>query len=281
MCSPGVFSGVPACARSDWRGIGLLYAYLSRMGFVRNTAYRWAHMVNNLASLIFGFIYISLWQAVTNRAAPIQPYTGEVITQFVVLAQVFAWFSVFLPAGLGIHLSVRTGSIALEMARPIPFFGMVLAREAGNLVYQALFRAIPIAGIFALTVGFPAPGSLTHLLLTLPSLLLAGYMGMTLTYIVGLSSFWTLEIKWAHWAYHTAVTMLSGGWIPVDLLPGPLAQIGPYLPFASQLWHPIRIYLGLAGLDSLLVQSLWALAMTLGCQWLTRRALRRIVIQGG
>lgn len=248
---------------------------------MRNTAYRWSHMVNNLASAIFGFIYISLWQAVAPESSATDPYTRSVITGMMVLAQTFAWVTCFLPAGLGIQQSVRSGSIALEMARPVPYFPAVLAREAGSLAYQALYRALPLAGLFAVAVGFPGPASAGHLALTLPSLLLGGYTGLTMVYMVGLSSLWTTEIRWAHWLHMGLFPLLSGGWIPADILPGWLGQLAPYLPYASLGYYPIRIYLGFDSWEGLLVQAAWAVALTFICQWLTARALRRVVVQGG
>ncbi|MFZ5826826.1 MAG: ABC transporter permease [Bacillota bacterium] len=260
----------------------MTYLYLGRTGFLRNKAYRWSHMLNNLASAIFGFIYISLWQSVApETTSGGDPYTRQVMTSIMVLAQVFAWVAVFLPAGLGIHTAIRNGSIALEMARPVPYFPMVLARESGNVIYQGLYRSIPLALLFAVTIGFPAPASAGNLLLTLPSLALASYIGLILFYNVGLSSLWTTEIRWAHWTYHAMITLLSGGWIPADILPGWLGKVAPYLPFASQIYYPVRIYLGLTGPAGLLIQLAWATLLTAWTLFITRRALTRVVVQGG
>lgn len=198
-----------------------------------------------------------------------------------VLAQVFAWVTTFLPAGLGIQNSIRSGAIALEMARPVPYFPMILSREIGNVAYQAIYRSLPLALLFTVTVGFPRPGSAGHLLLAVPSLLLGAYMGLTMTYTVGITALWTTEIRWAHWTYHSLIALLSGGWVPADLLPGWLGNVAPYLPFSTQQFIPIRIYLGMAGPGELLIQVAWAAFMTLFCRWLTDQALRRVVVQGG
>lgn len=259
----------------------MLYYQVGRTGYLRNVAYKWSHMINNLASALFGFMYIALWQAVAPETAGADPYTRSTMTGMMALAQVFAWVTSFLPAGLGIQQSIRTGAIATEMARPVPYLPMVLSREAGNVAYQALYRSVPMALLFAATVGFPRPGSAGALLLTVPSLLLASYIGMLLTYTVGISSLWTVEMRWAHWTYHSLLVLLSGGWVPVDILPGWLGKVAPYLPFASQQFYPLRIYLGLSGPGVLVIQGAWALLLTVWCQWLTNRATARVVVQGG
>ncbi len=198
-------------AVTDLGGVVLLYVNLARTGYMRNTQYHWSHMINNVASSIFGIIFISLWTAVSPEVSTSTPYTRATMTAFVVLAQVFAYVSAFLPAGLGIHTVIRNGDIALQMSKPVPFFPLVIARETGNIAYQVLFRAIPIAVVLGLAVGFPPPASVGHLILTVPSLLIGGYIGLTIVYTVGMSSLWTLEVKWAHWLYWSVITLLSGG----------------------------------------------------------------------
>jgi len=238
-------------------------------------------MINNIASAVFGFIYISLWQSVAPVSAADTPYTRSTMVAFIILAQVFAWVSIFLPAGLNIPLMVRTGSVAVEVARPIPFFPMILAREGGSLLYQAVFRAVPVALMFAVTIGFPAPASIAAALWTVPSLLLGSYIALMLVFLVGITSIWTVEVRWAQNLYYTVTTLLSGGWIPSDLLPGWLGKVAPYLPFASQMFHPIRIYLGLVGPEVIFIQMFWAVALTATCQAVTTRALQRVWVQGG
>ncbi|HYG57531.1 MAG TPA: ABC-2 family transporter protein [Symbiobacteriaceae bacterium] len=259
----------------------MVYLQVGRSGYLRNVAYKWSHMLNNLTSAIFGFIYIALWQAVAPEHSATDLYTRATMTDMMVLAQTFAWVSVFLPAGLGIQNSVRSGAIALEMARPVPFFPMVVAREGGNLAYQVMYRSFPLAVVFAVTVGFPRPGSAASLLLTVPSLMLAGYIALCLVYTVGMTALWTTEVRWAQWTYYSLTTLLSGGWIPPDILPGFFGKVVPYLPFAAQISYPARIYLGWYGWPHLLVQAAWAAVATLWCQWLTRRGLQRVVVQGG
>lgn len=259
----------------------MLYLSLARQGYLRNFAYRWTHMLNNAASVLFAFIYISLWQAVAPEQSVDSPYTRAVMMDLIILAQSMAWVSGFLPPGLGIQQTVRTGEIALHMARPVPFFPMILIRELGSVGYQAMFRALPVFALLSLWVGMPKPASGGHLALSLLSAVLASCIGLLLSYTIGLSSLWSMEIRWAHWMHHSLLGLLSGGWVPADLLPGWLGAVAPHLPYAAMIQHPIRIYLGLSGPESLLVQSLWALVLTLWCVWLTGRALQRVVVQGG
>jgi len=167
------------------------------------------------------------------------------------------------------------------MTRPVAFFPLTLAREAGNVAYQALYRAAPVALVLTLAAGFPRPAGPAALALALPSLLLAAFNGLAATYCVGISSLWTFEVRWAHWTYLSLVLLLCGGWVPADMLPGWLGHVAPYLPFAALMYYPMRIYLGFTGAVGLLVQAVWALLLAAAGRWLTARALQRLVVQGG
>jgi ABC-2 type transport system permease protein len=259
----------------------VVYLQVGRTGYLRNVAYKWSHMINNLASALFGFMYIGLWQTVAPVTSSTDPYTKGTMTSIVVLGQVIAWVTIFLPAGLGIQASVRTGAIALEMARPVPFMPTVLARESGNVAYQFIYRAVPLALLFAVTVGFPMPASLPSLLLAIPSLMLGIAAGLLLVYTVGMTALWTTEIRWAHWTYFSLTNLLSGVWIPANLLPGWLGRVAPYSPLTAQAYYPIRIYLGLSGPEGLAVQAIWVVLLAAWCWYLTGLGMRRVVIQGG
>ncbi|MGE5674630.1 MAG: ABC transporter permease [Mycobacterium leprae] len=262
-------------------GIALLYFYLARSGYLRNTVYRWSHMINNVASALFGYIYVSLWQTVTPVVNHGPGYDRATLVAFAVLGQCLFWITIQMPQGLGIPQSVRTGAIAMEMARPVDYFALVIAREWGNVAYQALYRALPVGLLLGLTVGFPRPASLAASLLTLPSLALAAYVGLMMVYLTGLTSVWTLETRWATWLYAALSNLLAGNWIPANMLPGFLGRVAPYSPFAVQGYYPIRIYLGLTGPDGLWVQLAWAVLLTAYCRWLTARAGHHLVVQGG
>lgn len=260
----------------------VLYRQLAGMGFQRLLEYRWAHMLNNIASAVFGFVYMAIWSAAAPSGAAPGGYTRELMLHYVALAQICAWVCLFgMGAGLGIPLAVRSGAVGQEMARPIGFFPYVISREAGTVGYNALYRSVPLAVIFSLLVGPPLPAAPAAALAGLGAMALSAYLGLCMGYLVGLIAFWTTEVRWAHWLFHSVNVLMSGGWVPVDILPGWLGTAAPYLPFASLLYHPIRLWLGLEQAGWLWVPAAWAVALTLVCTGTTRLAHRKVVIQGG
>jgi len=257
-----------------------VYVVAGAKGFRRNLQYRGAHMVNNLASMIFGFVYIAIWQAAARQGGSGE-YSSQMLVWYMAYSQSILWVTTFMTAGLGVQLAVRSGAVALEMMRPVNFFLLTVSRELGSLVYNLFFRSLPIAAAFALAVGFYVPQGALVWLWSLIALILGAWVGVCTVYLVGIASFWTWQINWAHTLLYSLNLLLSGYMVPLDLMPSWLELPAKYLPFAAKSYYPVRIYLGLSGPEALLLPGIWAVVLTLVCLGITRLARRRLEVQGG
>lgn len=259
-----------------------MYAYFlaGAKGFRRNLQYRGAHMVNNAASMIFGFVYIAIWQAAARQGGS-GDYSPQMLVWYMAYSQSILWVATFMTAGLDIQLKVRSGAVALEMMRPVSFFLITVSRELGSIAYNLFFRSLPIAAAFALAVGFYVPSGVLVWLWVIISLLLAAWVGVCLFYLVGISSFWTWQIGWSHTLMYSVNLLFSGYMVPLDLMPAWLQGPSLLLPFAARSYYPIRVYLQLSGPEALLLPAVWAVILTLICLGVTRLARRRLEVQGG
>ena len=256
------------------------YWVIGAKGFRRNLQYRGAHMMNNMASMVFGFVYISIWQAAAQQGGSGE-YSPQMLVWYMAFSQSILWITTFMTAGLDIQTKVRSGAVALEMMRPVSFFLMTVSREFGSLLYNLFFRTIPIAAAFALAVGFYVPsGGLVWVWVAL-SLVLGAWVGICLYYLVGISSFWTWEIGWSHTLQYSVNMLFSGYMVPLDLMPPWLEYAARLLPFGAQSFYPVRIYLQLSGPEALLPGAVWTIILILICLSVTRLARRRLEVQGG
>jgi ABC-2 type transport system permease protein len=158
---------------------------------------------------------------------------------------------------------------------------MKLSQEAGRIAYNLLYRCLPIALVFALTVGFYIPTDPGQAAMATVSILLAGFIGVNMMYFVGILSCWTVEIRWAHLTYSTLLFGLGGQLVPIDLLPGVLSEITAYLPFASVLYYPTMIWLGKISPEVISIQAAWCAILCTWNLWVTRLARTKLEIQGG
>lgn len=264
-------------AKSDMNA----YLLSAVKAFRRHLQYRAAHMVNNAASAIFGFMYIAIWQAATGGHPAADAYGGATMAHWVAFNQVMLWACVFLTRGLGIPEAVRTGAIALELLRPLDFHLYVLSRELGSVGYNLLFRGLPLAVVFGIVVGVHTPSRAATYLWLLCAVALSIYIGLCLQYLIGISAVWTMQIRAANHLFFTLHTAFSGFLVPIDLLPRPFDTVARLLPFAALHYDPARIYLEMAGAEALAWPALWAAVLTLACRGLTIAARRRLEVQGG
>ena len=187
----------------------------------------------------------------------------------------------FLSPGLAIPVGVRSGAVSLDLIKPVHYLWYMLSQECGRILYNACYRSLPIALLLSLAVGFRFPSSFYTCLLFVLSLLLGTFIGLLLFYLAGLASFWTTEIRWVHYILLSLVFGLGGQMIPLDLLPGVMGNIAPYLPFSCMIYYPVMTFLELAGPEALIVQGSWALVLTGIALAVTSLARRKVEIQGG
>ncbi|GMK42239.1 ABC transporter permease [Paenibacillus sp. CCS19] len=258
----------------------MLFYVLARKTYARNLQYRGAHLINTIASSLFGFIYISIWAAIASDQ-PLGEYGRAGIISYVAFNQCSLWVAAFLTNGLGIEQSVRTGGIALELMRPTHLFYQLMCKEWGQIAYQFIYKFLPIYALYAVVIPIYMPHKLVTWLATAAALLLAGYISICINYIIGAAALWTTESRWLYWVNHAFSTLLSGFLIPLEWLPQPLAFIARWSFYPSMNYIPTRIYLGMSS-PSLLVGSVaWAVLLTVLCLGLTSIMRRKVEVQGG
>lgn len=254
---------------------------LFRKTYVRNFQYRMAAMANNLGSLVFGFMYIAIWQGTLGPERHVLGFGQDEMGWYMAFVQgIFFLSFMALPRGFEIEESVRTGSISLQMMRPVSFYGYYLAHGFGYHAYNFLFRSIPVYLILSLFVGFPS-FDMANLPLLVLSLLFSAYLGFLSNYFVGVVAFWTNSTRWAFLVMYTLINTFSGFLVPLPILPGFLAPLSLVSPFAGMNYYPAMVLLGRPTLLGVLVPLFWCVALTIVALRVTQAARRKLEVQGG
>ena len=177
------------------------YALAARNGFRRGLQYRADHILKVIGGLLFGVVFIAVWQSALRgpggaATAAVLGVHAAWIAHYVAVSQAMLWITTFLPQGLGIPAAVRTGEVTADLMRPVSFFGLQLAREAGALGYSALLRTLPLAVVFGLLVGLPRPAGPEAVGVAVAATLCGAWIALCLNYLVGISAFWTTCSAW-------------------------------------------------------------------------------------
>ncbi|OZB97670.1 ABC-2 family transporter protein [Paenibacillus sp. XY044] len=258
----------------------MLYFSLASKAYARNLQYRGAHMLHNVASALFGYLYACIWIGI-GQDRPLGEYGVHGMIGYIAFTQASLWISGFTTNGLGIPQSVRTGQISLDLMRPVHLFVHLMCREWGQIAYQFVYKSIPIYLLYVLVFSLSLPHQVTTLLLTLAGLAAASYLSICINYMIGATALWTTESSWLYWMNHALINLLAGFFIPVEWLPHWLQTVSWYSPYPYLLYVPTRIYLGFEDASRLLGSLVWCVLMTLACLGITAVVRRKVEVQGG
>lgn len=261
------------------------YAQLAAAEFRRYSTYRMAVLAGVLTQSVFGFVRVGLMFAALAAAG------GTLVGYDQRQASTYVWLGQALLAPIAlfgwteIADRVRSGDIAIDLARPVDLQLSWWARDLGRAAFQLLSRGLAPLLIGAVTIGLAPPGSWTGYPLGALSVLLAISLSFAMRYLVNLIAFWTVDIRGFIALYFVLVGPFCGLMVPVHLFPDWLRAVAYATPFPSMLQTPIDILSGRAAgrpaLALILVQLGWLLALVALGRLVTRRATARLVVQGG
>lgn len=261
------------------------YLLLAKAEFRRQSTYRLALVAGIFTNTVFGFLRISaLFAAVRGGGGSIAGYDFKQAATYVWFGQAFM-NPVWLGMWEDIAVRVRTGEIAIDLARPIDLQISYLARDLGRAALQLLTRGVPILLIGGLLVGIVTSTSLWSYPLGLLSLLFGVSISFICRFGMNLIAFWTVDARGFLLLYGFVMNVLSGFFLPVAIFPNWLRTIAELSPFPSMFQTPIDVASGrvvdLGALSSIAVQAAWLVGLVVLTRVIMVRAGRRLVVQGG
>jgi ABC-2 type transport system permease protein len=254
-------------------------------GFRRWATYRGAMAAGAFTNTIFGLIraYITVG-AIGAAGGTLAGYDAKAGITYAFLAQaliapvnIFTWNE--------FALRVRTGDVAVDLARPVDPQLAYLASDLGRAAYSIIPRGLPPMLVGGLVFGLAMPTAALPYLLGAISLLLAVMVSFACRWLANLAAFWLLDLRGVMMIYVLASGLLSGHLLPVHWFPSWLAAIANATPFPSIIQTPIDIVTGRAeGVDALAligVQLGWLVVALIAGRLVFAAGTRKLVVQGG
>jgi ABC-2 type transport system permease protein len=262
-----------------------LPAYLQIVSLWTQTAFAYrVELAIELAGLLLKiFLLRVVWAAVYAGRDAVDGIPLDEVIAFTTLANLQLFLMASQVTGY-LYGRIREGLIALDLARPVPFLGQLMAHQVGGTVAIAPFVLL-VAPLAFLVGTLQTPASLAAGLLYLISLLLAYLITSLIGILVGLIAFWTTEIWGIQTILHFVSQFFSGALVPLWFFPPLLREVATWLPFQAQAFIPLSIFFGdiegLALVGVLGLQVGWVGALFAAVVVVWRRAMRRVVVQGG
>ncbi|QOR72815.1 ABC-2 family transporter protein [Ruania alkalisoli] len=255
------------------------------LGFRRWSAYRMAAAAGAVTNSVFGLIKAAIVMGAVGAAGgslagygPLAGATYAWLAQaFLAPVNVFTWTE--------LAERIRSGDVAIDLARPVDPQLAYLATDLGRAAFQLLPRGGPPLLVGALTTGLALPADARPYLLGLASLVLAVVVSFACRWLLNVTAFWLLDLRGTSTLYLVASNVLCGLIVPVHWFPDWLATVASWTPFPAMLQHPIDIVMGRASdVDAVALlgqQALWAGGLLLVGRLAFAAGARRVVIQGG
>jgi len=184
--------------------------------------------------------------------------------------------------------SIESGHIAYDLVRPMDLYNRWFTTTSANRIAGATLRCLPI-----LVVGFilPAPfrivlpGSALQMGAFVLSMLLSMSVVVSFTMLIYVSAFFTINSRGTRLMVAVAGDFFAGGIIPIPFFPDALRRAVEFSPFGSMQNFPLRIFSGhIYGAEmvrSMGLQVFWVVTLVVLGRVFMRRALKRVVAQGG
>ena len=254
-------------------------------GFRRYSGYRAATAAGAFTNTVFGVLKASVYLGAISSA-------GGVIAGYDAAASVtYAWLTQALIAPINMFARselaqrVRTGDVAIDLARPADLQMSWLAADLGRAAYVLVPRGLPPLLVGWLITGLTLPSEPLPYLLGALSVVLGVAISTGCQFLLNLTAFWLIEIRGVLTIYIAVSGLLAGHMIPVAWFPAWLQLVAAATPFPSMLQVPIAILLGRVNgpgaLGALAVQVLWLAIVLAAGRLVLARGTGKLVVQGG
>lgn len=179
---------------------------------------------------------------------------------------------------------VRQGSIAADLARPVGFVSQMLWWHGGEAVVLVAvdLLLVPVA---MLVGGFGAPGTAGTAALYVAALALGWAVNAVIVTLIGLSSFWLVNVWSVSAVTRIGGQLLGGVAVPLVFFPSLLQKVAEALPFQFTGYVPAAVYVGAlrgGGLGRDFAVGLgWVVVLGVSVRLVEQRARRKLTVAGG
>ena len=221
-----------------------------------NWAEQWQYRANLLMYLFYWLVspvvYLAVWVSIANSQGSVGGLTAnDFITYYLTLLIVDQ-----MTSEITIHIlayKIQDGTLSGELLRPI--HPILTGALINNLAMKALnlIAFIPI-WIILFFLFRPDYSSITpaSILMALPAILIGFWLNFLMGAMITCMAFWTTRVYSISQFFYLVIVLLSGQFVPLQLMPPVVQTIAAYLPFQMFRFVPIEIILNRLPMDAML-----------------------------
>ncbi len=265
-------------------------AYITyfKLKFISSLQYRTAAWAGIATQFFFGFVYIMVYVAFYESGGKQLPMELPQVVTYLWLNQALLALVNQFSRDQELFKLIREGGISYELIRPKNMYFMWYFKVIGQRLADVTLRFIPLILVTSLLpypFHFGGPESFLHFLLFLASLGFGTLLVTALAVFYPIVMLQTMNEKGIVNLIVTVADILSGIVVPIPFFPKFLQIISSLLPFQYISDLPFRIYVGNVslhdGVFGICIQVIWIVLFILIGNFLLKKSLKRVVVQGG
>lgn len=228
---------------NDW-----LKKYLTVFGasWQNSFVYRLNFIVWRLRAIILRLAAYFFWYAVYRFNKQIVGYDERMMLTYV-LASSILHSLVLGSRSVDVSGEISTGVLSNYLLKPVNYFSYWLSRDLADKLLNLIFVIFEL-GLIILILRPPLfiQTNIFYLFSFMAISILSIFIYFYLSLIISLTTFWYPEHNgWpAKFLFMVSLRFLSGGLLPLDILPRIIFSFLRFLPTAYFIFFPLQIYLG-------------------------------------
>lgn len=264
----------------------MLYWNLFKNAFVSNFAYKVDTVARGIKSLLKLVMQISVWTAIYSVGVNEKLNNNTDLYEMIYYVIVSTGISILVGKSniLMIDNKIRTGSIAMDIVKPLSFRKYVFSVAMGENIYNFLFQFIPmlVIGIIIMRIELPNFRVMIFFIVFLIGAVLIRFLS---GYLLGLLGFWYITVWHLDRVLSDLISLFAGSFLPLWLFPNWLEVVANWLPFKFIYYVPISALLGKIRPEEfnyLMIQMMcWIIILYFGGTMIWKRGYKYLVVQGG
>lgn len=220
------------------------YLALASSNLQQYLVYRVNFIFWRLQVIISFLTFYFLWFAIAHDRHSVGGYTTPQIYSYFVIGYIIRAL-VFSTRTADIGGDIQNGNLSVLLLKPIGTIKYYFSRDFIDKIFNLFFMTIE----FVLIIIFLRPSlifpSLTNFFFFLLSLVIAIIIFFFYSLVISFATFWTDQAWSSRFLFGVVFTnLLSGQYLPLDLLPPTFSRVLNYTPFPYLYYYPVRFWLG-------------------------------------
>ncbi|ACK94025.1 MULTISPECIES: ABC transporter permease [Bacillus] len=261
------------------------YFKIAQTSWLRGIEYRFGVFYMILEAFLPTVAMFLMWKAIYANGDTVANYSlNQLITYFIGarIINYLIWYQV----DWDLNEKINKGILSSLLLKPIDVQAYYVSEMIGDRFVKFFLGCIPLSIIMLILKKYISISlDLKSIIIFIIAIIGSAALWFLLSWIIGCYAFWAHNLVNILFVKHLIITILSGGFFPLDLLPHTIVRVIDFTPFPYLAFFPLKIITGSASQDyivhGLIVQLIWIILFFILGRVIWRKGVKNYVEVGG